>query len=102
MLGSFATKAIAMRKISPWGQERQRDSCVTITYHLSPSMHLTINKHGGKTIKLYFPYLFLPLFFHSSLPTNLPMFYRAPPEKYKITFSPHPQWNSVSIYVSTC
>ena len=46
MLGSFAFKAIAVRKKAPWGQERQRFLC----YHYPPSLSIRAS-HNKSTWK---------------------------------------------------
>lgn len=102
MLSSFAVKAVAMRENPLWGQERQGDSCITplpvstvfLSLPLSPSTHL--RKKSNYT----FHTCFFPLSFPSLLPANFPMVYRALTGKYKVTFSPHPQQNSVSASVA--
>lgn len=98
MLCSFAVKAIATRRKSPWGQERQGESCVTtITcqyYYLSSPSRLSINtSHNKSTWKgekssYIFHTCFFPLSVPTPLHTNLPTVYRASSRKYKGTSLP--------------
>lgn len=92
LLSGFFAKAIAMRRKPSWGQERQGESCVTtITcqhYLSSPSslsIHTSHNKSKwrGKKSNYTFHTCFYPFSFHSPLPTNLPMVYRASPMVYR-------------------